>query len=113
MIEFTDEQWTAIADEVDKTINKAIDDLPLEVQKRAEQITCIVDQYQFDFWKNRKVLGYWNPMTNTIAIFAGQIYEDCNQNMIGAMESVRQVYYHELAHAIGNLAEYEVKERGL
>jgi len=113
MIEFTDEQWNAIADEVDKTVNKAIDDLPPEVQKRAEQVACIVDQYQFDFWKNMKVLGCYSQLTNTIFIYAGQIYEDCHQDMKGAMESVRQVYYHELAHAIGDLAEYEVKERGL
>jgi len=115
MIEFTDEQWEIIANEVDKTVNKALDDLPPEVQKRAEQIACIVDKYQFqlDRWKNMKVLGCYNDFTNTIAIFAGQIYEDCNCDLIGAMESVRQVYYHELAHAIGDLAEYEVKERGL
>lgn len=48
-----------------------------------------------------------------IAIFAGQIYEDCSQNMEMAMQSVGQVYYQELAHAIGDLGELEVKERGL
>jgi predicted Zn-dependent protease with MMP-like domain len=48
-----------------------------------------------------------------IFIYAGQIYEDCRMNMEEAMKSVRQVYYHELAHAIGDLEEEEVKERGL
>lgn len=115
MIEFTNEQWNAIADEVDKTVNNAIDDLPLEVQRQAEKIGCVVDKYRFQIeqWKNMKVLGCWNKATNTIFIFAGQIYEDCHQDMVGAMESVRQVYYHELAHAIGDLAEYEVKKLGL
>ena len=116
MIEFTDELWKEIEDEVDKTINKAMDDLPPEVQKEAEKIVCIVDKYQFpiDRWKNMKVLGCYMAWTSgPIAIFAGQIYEDCHQDMKGAMESVRQVYYHELAHAIGDLGELEVKERGL
>ena len=116
MINFTDEQWDEIVDEVDKTILKAIDDLPLEVQKKAEQILCVVDKYQYplDQWKNMKILGCYMAWTNgPIAIFAGQVYEDCGQNMEETMKSVRQIYYHELAHAIGNLAEYEVKERGL
>jgi predicted Zn-dependent protease with MMP-like domain len=115
MIEFSDEQWNVIADEVDKTVNKAIDDLPPVVQGKAEQIACVVDKYQFrlEEWKNAKVLGCWNPSLNTIFIFAGQIYEDCSCDLVGAMESVRQVYYHELAHAIGDLAEYEVKALGL
>ena len=116
MIEFSDELWESIVAEVDKTVLKAIDDLPIEVQKKAEQIECIVDKYQFpiDRWKNMKVLGCYMAWTNgPIAIFAGQVYEDCGQNMEMTMLSVRQIYYHELAHAIGDLAEYEVQERGL
>jgi len=116
MLNLTDAQWDALFDEVDKTILKAIDDLPPTIQKKAEQIECIVDKYQFplDRWKDMKVLGCYMAWTNgPIAIFAGQIYEDCKQNMEAAMQSVRQVYYHELAHAIGDLAEHEVQERGL
>jgi len=115
MIEFTDEQWNEICDAVDTTIVQAQNDLPPEVGKKADQILTIVDKYQFplDVWKNATVLGCYNKWTNTIAIFAGQIYEHCNQDMKGAMESVRQVYYHELAHAVGNLGELEVRERGL
>lgn len=115
MLNLTDDQWNALFDEVDKTVTKAIDDLPPEIQKEAEQIECLVDKYTtLDRWKHGKVLGCYMPWTNgPIFIYAGQIYEDCQQNMEAAMKSVRQVYYHELAHAIGDLEEDEVKERGL
>jgi len=116
MLNLTDAEWEKLFDEVDKTVTKAQDDLPEPVRKEAEQIEVIVDKYQWplDRWKYMKVLGCYMAWTNgPIAIFAGQIYEDCHQDMEGAMASVRQVYYHELAHAIGDLAEYEVKERGL
>lgn len=116
MLNLTDTEWEKLFDEVDKTVTKAIDDLPEVVQREAEKIQVIVDKYQFplDRWKNMKVLGCYMAWTEgPIAIFAGQVYEDCHQDMEGAMSSVRQIYYHELAHAIGDLAEYEVKERGL
>lgn len=114
MIEFTDEKWNEICDEVDQTVTKAQDDLPQKIREKSEKITCVVDKYtQLDRWKNGKVLGCFVPWTNTIIIFAGQIYEDCHQDMKGTMASVRQVYYHELAHAVGDLAEFEVQERGL
>lgn len=110
MIEFTDREWDEICDEVDKTIIKAQDDLPEKIRKKSESIACIVDKYtQREGWK---VLGCFIPFTNTIVIYAGQIYEDC-RNITETMKSVRQVYYHELAHAIGDLSEHEVKERGL
>ena len=48
-----------------------------------------------------------------VIIYVGQIFEHCHQNIEETMASVRQVYYHELAHAVGSLVEYEVKERGL
>lgn len=116
MLNLTDEQWNALFDEVDKTVTKAQEDLPEPVREKAELIPVIVDKYQWelDRWKGWKILGCYMAWTNgPIAIFAGQIYEDCSQNMEMAMQSVRQVYYHELAHAIGDLGELEVKERGL
>ena len=116
MIEIIDEKWNEICDDVNKTIIKAQEDLPPQVREKAEQILTIVDKYQFplDRWKNMKVLGCYMSWTEgPIVIFAGQIYEDCHQDMEGTMKSVRQVYYHELAHAIGDLGELEVKERGL
>jgi predicted Zn-dependent protease with MMP-like domain len=116
MLNFTDEKWDEIVDRVDQTITKAQDDLPEPVRNKALEIVVIVDKYQFplDRWKNMKVLGCYMAWTSgPIAIFAGQVYEDCSQNMNMAMASVRQIYYHELAHAIGDLGELEVKERGL
>lgn len=115
MINLTDEQWNVLFDEVDKTIQKALDDLPSLVRERAEQIDCLVDKYHNrDEWKDRKVLGCYMQWTNgPIMIYAGQIHEDCSQITEETMKSVRQVYYHELAHAIGDLAEHEVRERGL
>lgn len=116
MLTLPDDQWTALFDKVDETITKAQDDLPEPVRKKAYEIEVIVDKYQFpiDRWKDWKILGcYMSWTSGPIAIFAGQIYEDCHQNMEEAMQSVRQVYYHELAHAIGDLGEAEVKERGL
>lgn len=116
MLNLTDDQWNALFDKVDETITKAQDDLPAPVREKALEIQVIVDKYQWplDRWKNFKVLGcYLSWTSGPIAIFAGQVYEDCHQDMEGAMQSVRQIYYHELAHAIGDLGEIEVKERGL
>jgi len=116
MISLTDEQWENLFDEVDKTVTKAQDDLPEAIREKACQYQVIVDKYQFpiDQWKDGKILGCYMAWTNgPIVIFVGQIYEDCHQDLNGTMESVRQIYYHELAHAIGDLSEAEVKERGL
>lgn len=115
MLNLTDEQWNSLFDRVNETVIKAQDDLPDAVRNKAFQIETIADKYQFPIerWKDRKVLGCYMPQYNTIAIFAGQIYEDCNQDIEETMASVRQVYYHELAHAAGELGEIEVKERGL
>ena len=114
MITLPDEKWEELFDAVNATVCKAIDDLPPEVQAKADQIACVVDKYTTrPEWKDAIILGCYWQMTNTIMIFVGQIYEQCNQDLEGTMASVRQVYYHELAHAIGDLAEYEVKELGL
>lgn len=118
MIELTQEQWDHLFDEVDNTVQKAINDLPPESQPRADEVGCVVDKYPAtgpgDRWEGMKVLGCYAHWTNgPIMIFVGQIFEDCNQDVEATMKSVRQVYYHELAHAMGHLAEYEVKELGL
>jgi predicted Zn-dependent protease with MMP-like domain len=116
MLNLTEDKWNEIVDRVDQTICKAQDDLPEPVRSRALEIEVIVDKYQFplDRWKGWKILGCYMAWTNgPIAIFAGQVYEDCHEDMDGTMASVRQIYYHELAHAIGDLGELEVKERGL
>ena len=116
MIDLTDEQWNALFDQVDETVTKAIEDLPEPVREKACHIQTVVDKYQYpiDRWKNWKVLGCYMAWTNgPIAIFAGQIYEDCHQIMEATLQSVRQIYYHELAHAVGDLCEIDVKERGL
>ncbi len=114
MIILTDTEWETLFDNVDVTITKAQNDLPIIVREKAEEINCVVDKYtQLDRWKDGKVLGCFIPWTNTIIIFVGQIYEDCNKDIEETMKSVRQVYYHELAHAVGDLEEYQVQERGL
>lgn len=112
MILLTDEQWDTLFDKVDETIQKAISDLPPKIQDAANDIICLIDKYTSD--ANRRILGcYILPTSGPIIIYAGQIYEDCGLDIDKAMESVRQVYYHELAHAIGDLTEGEVEERGL
>jgi len=112
MLDLTENQWNSLFDKTDETIQKAIDDLPEEVKKSAEGISCVVDKYTNK--ENWHMLGCYMQWTNgSIVIYVGQIFEDCNEDVEETMKSVRQVYYHELAHAIGDLAEYEVKERGL
>ena len=116
MITLTDEQWETLFDEVDKTVTQAQDDLPEAIRAKACEYQVVVDKYQWPIerWQGWKILGCYMAWTNgPIAIFAGQVYEDCSQDMKATMESVRQIYYHELAHAIGDLSEVEVKERGL
>lgn len=112
MIDLTEDQWNTLFEEVDKTVCKAIDDLPPEIQQKADAVGCVVDKYTNQAgWK---MLGCYMRWTNgPIVIYVGQIFEDCNQDIEATMKSVRQVYYHELAHAVGDLAEHEVKERGL
>lgn len=108
----TDSQWEKLFDEADITVQKVMEELPDPVKERAKEIGCCLDRYTpHEGWH---ILGTYMAWTNgPIIIFVGQIYEDCSQNMESAMQSVRQVYLHELAHGIGNLEEYEVKERGL
>jgi predicted Zn-dependent protease with MMP-like domain len=112
MIDLTEEQWEALFVKVDETVTKAMDELPESTRKKAEEVGCVVDKYTNR--PNWHILGCYMAWTNgPIVIYAGQIFEDCHQDMDGAMQSVRQVYLHELAHAVGDLAEHEVKERGL
>jgi hypothetical protein len=112
MIELTDEEWDKLFDKADETIQQVISELPDPVKNKAESIDCKLDRYCPK--ENWKVLGmYFSWTSGPIFVYVGQIYEDSRKDMDEAMKSVRQVYLHELAHAIGNLEEYEVKERGL
>jgi len=115
MLNLNDDEWNKLFDAVDLTVSKAMDDLPQGVKLRAVEIGCIVDKYhQMEKYKHWKVLGCYMKWTNgPVVIYVGQIFEDNNQDIDATMQSVRQVYYHELAHAVGNLEEYEVEERGL
>ena len=112
MLNLTDEQWDALFDKADETIQQVISEFPDPVKEAAEKMPCYLDKYTpREGWHT---LGVYMAWTNgPIIIYVGQIYEDCYMNIDDTMKSVRQVYLHELAHAIGNLAEYEVKERGL
>lgn len=112
MINLSEEQWESLFDEAEKTIQTIIDELPASVKEKALEVGCSLDKYTMrEGWH---MLGCYMAWTNgPIVIYVGQIFEDCHQDLSGAMESVKQVYKHELAHAVGNLEEYEVKERGL
>lgn len=112
MIQLTDEQWDTLFDKADETIQKVISELPNPIKEKADEVGCCLDRYTTR--ENWHILGCYMSWTNgPILIYVGQIYEDCHQNIEESMQSVRQVYLHELAHAVGNLEEYEVKERGL
>lgn len=111
MIDITEEKYNELFDKVDETINKAIEDLPEPVRSKAAEILCLVDKYTPE--KNWHMLGCYMKSDGPIIIYVGQIFEDCHKDIKETMKSVRQVYYHELGHALGGLAEYELKERGL
>lgn len=111
MIDLTEEQWDKLFDAADETVQKAIADLPELVRVKAKEWTCWLEKYSPR--TDAKILGICFMGGCAIAIYVGQIYEDCHLDLDGAMSSVRQVYYHELAHGIGNLVEWEVKTRGL
>jgi predicted Zn-dependent protease with MMP-like domain len=115
MINLSEEEWNRLFDAVDATVLKAIDDLPEPTKVEAWKFGCGVEKYnQMECYAGHTILGVY--MANThgpIIIYVGQIFEANNQNLEETMKSVRQVYYHELAHAVGNLEEYEVKARGL
>lgn len=111
MIDLSEDMWEKLFDSADETVQKAIADLPEPVRVKAEEWTCWLEKYSPR--EDAKILGICFMGGCAIAIYVGQIYEDCHQNLEDAMASVRQVYYHELAHAIGNLVEWEVRARGL
>ena len=112
MINLTDEEWEVLFNKSDETLEILINNLPPSIKIKAEEVGCCMDRYTAN--ENWHMLGCYMKWTNgPIFIYVGQIYEDCNKNMDDAMKSVKQVYLHELAHAVGNLEEYEVKERGL
>lgn len=112
MLNLDDAQWEVLFDRVNETVTKIMDELPESTRKKAEEVGCVVDKYTPR--TNWHILGcYLNCTNGPIVIYAGQIFEDCSQDMDGAMQSVRHVYLHELAHAVGDLAKFEVRERGL
>lgn len=111
-LELPEEKWNDLFDKVEKVILGINDELPPIIKQKAEEVGCYLDKYMDrPGWI---VLGAYIFMTNgPIIIYVGQIYQSCNQDEEAMLKSVRNVYLHELAHAVGNLAEYEVKERGL
>ncbi len=112
MINLTDEQWESLFDKTEAMILKVMGELPLKVREKAEEVSCSLDKYTGV--PNYKILGAYMKWTEgPIIIYVGQIYEDCNEDVDEMLKSVRQVYLHELAHVVGNLEEYQVKERGL
>lgn len=112
-LELSDEKWNDLFDKIEKVILEINDELPPIIKQKAEDVGCYLDKYMDrPGWI---VLGVYigGIMNGPIIIYVGQIYQSCNQNEEEMLKSVRNVYLHELAHAVGNLAEYEVKERGL
>lgn len=105
--------WDELFDKAEGTILQTIHELPIILRNHVnEKINCGIEEFHPN--PNAHILGIWMKFTNgPIIVYVGQIYEDCHQNIDETMKSVRQVYLHELAHAVGDLAEYEVKERGL
>ena len=114
MIELSDQEWEELFDKTDNTIQQVISEFPPQVKEAAENMATFIDKYSPRTSEGWHILGIYMNWTNgPIIVYVGQIHEDCNRNIDETLKSVRQVYLHELAHAIGNLDEYEVKERGL
>jgi hypothetical protein len=113
MVDLTEEQWNKIFDTADETVQKAMTELPDPVRVKAETWTCWLEKYSPRSTDTNKVLGICGMWNQAIAIYVGDIFEVCHGNQERFIEEVRHVYFHELAHAIGNLREWEVQARGL
>lgn len=113
MINLTEEMWEKLYDTADETVQKAMAELPDPVREKAETWTCWLEKHSPRSNDTQKVLGICGLGTQAIAIYVGDIFEVCQGNQERFIEEVRHVYFHELAHAIGNLREWEVKARGL
>jgi hypothetical protein len=113
MIDLTDEMWNKLFDTADDTVQKAMAELPEPVKGKAEEWTCWLEKFSPRSTDTQKVLGICGQGTQAIAIYVGEIFTVCQGNQERFIEEVRHVYFHELAHAIGNLREWEVRARGL
>ena len=113
MIDLTEEQWNKLFDTADETVQKAIAELPEPVRVKAETWICWLEKYSPRSTSTQKVLGICGMSNQAIAIYVGDIFEVCQGNQERFVGEVRHVYFHELAHAIGNLREWEVQARGL
>src|ERR1035437_4508490 len=113
MIDLTDEMWEKLYAIADTTVQKAMTELPESVKAKAEEWTCFLEKYSPRSTDTYKVLGICGMGNYAIAIYVGDIFEVCRGNQEAFIAEVRHVYFHELAHAIGNLREWEVQARGL
>jgi|FAXJ01.1.fsa_nt_gi predicted Zn-dependent protease with MMP-like domain len=113
MIDLTEEQWNKLFDTADETVQKAIAELPEPVRVKAETWICWLEKYSPRSTSTQKVLGICGMSNQAIVIYVGDIFEVCQGNQERFVGEVRHVYFHELAHAIGNLREWEVQARGL
>jgi len=113
MIDLTEEMWEKLFDTADETVQKAMKELPDPVRVKAEEWTCWLEKFSPRSTDTQKVLGICGMGNQAIAIYVGDIFEICQGNQERFIAEVRRVYFHELAHAIGNLVEWEVRTRGL
>ena len=113
MLNLTEDQWTKLFDAADDTVQKAMAELPEPVKVKAETWTCWLEKHSPRSTDTQKVLGICGMGNQAFAFYVGDIFEICQGNQERFIAEVRRVYFHELAHAIGNLVEWEVKSRGL
>ena len=124
----TDEEKQTLYDRVDDAIIKLISELPDELRQKAEKIPCLLDGFspleshpkaigQYYSVEERAVdcLGQYRAYggeDGVIFIYIEAILKAEGGNLDTTCLSARQVYLHELGHAL-NLGELELDERGL
>ena len=113
MIDITDEMWEDIFNMADETVQKAISELPEPVRKKANEWVCWLEKYSPRSEGNKRVLGICAQNGNGICIYVGEIFQFVQGNKEHFIKEICRVYYHELAHGIGKLNEWEVQSRGL
>lgn len=113
MIDYTEEQWNNAFDHADAEVQKAIADLPEPVKSKTKEWECFLEKYSPRSEGQNRVLGICAMNSNAICIYVGEILEWCGYSGEKPEDVVRRVYYHELAHGLGKLYEWEVKARGL
>ena len=109
----TDEEYTILYDRVDDAIAGLISELPNDIQEDAKKIPCLLDAFS-PIDNHPEALGCcMQGLENSpIFIYVEAIYAAEGGNVDGVCKSARQVYLHELGHALG-LSEIEVRERGV